>query len=178
MKNCLVIYLEGEPATGKSTIFKHIRRQLFGNATEFRSGLLRGIKQGQFYMLGVFDGSTFEGTDRLSMAVINDAIPFIKGLQDAPERSVVFVEGARLANAHFMTETGARLFLLHCIPEVLTMRHAERGDEQTERFLKSRHTAVCNLSKKYPAQWVDNSAGRSPQIADALVKMANQFANG
>lgn len=175
MKNCLVIYLEGEPATGKSTIFKHIRRLAFEGATEFRHGLLRGIENGAMKMLGVFDGSTFEGTDRLSMAVINDAIPYVQTLHNAPTRSVVFVEGARLANVRFMKETGARLFILKCHHDMLAIRHIERGDNQTERFLRSRHTAVTNLAAKYPHVVLDNTEGRSETFAVGLVKLAKQW---
>lgn len=77
-----VIYIAGVPASGKSTLFRLIRKHLFDGAKEFRIGKCRGIesKCGKFKMLGVFDGSKFEGTDKLSMTVINDAISYLKGI--------------------------------------------------------------------------------------------------
>lgn len=100
-----VIYIAGVPASGKSTLFRLIRKHLFDGAKEFRIGKCRGIesKCGKFKMLGVFDGSKFEGTDKLSMTVINDAISYLKGING---KSVVFVEGDRLFNYRFLHETG------------------------------------------------------------------------
>lgn len=175
MNNCLVIYLEGVPATGKSTVFRHIREKAFQGCEAFKSGLLRGIKKGAMQMFGVFDGSTFEGTDRLSMTVINDTIPYIKNLQQSSERSVVFIEGARLANTRFLNEAKALLFLLYADNSTLEARHFERGDKQTERFLKSRETQVSNLAKNYKARWIDNSSGCSEQIANSLIEFANKW---
>lgn len=68
-----VIYIAGVPASGKSTMFKRVRELLFGDATEFKEGKVRGLQStdGHYIMLGVFDGTTFEGTDKLSMTVID-----------------------------------------------------------------------------------------------------------
>lgn len=75
-----VIFVAGVPACGKTTLFKKIRESLFMDSKEFKQGKVRGIENGQYKMLGVFDGSTFEGTDKLSMTVISDAINYIKQL--------------------------------------------------------------------------------------------------
>lgn len=58
-----VIFVAGVPASGKTTIFRKLREALFDGATEFMYGKVRGIERGAYQMLGVFDGSTFEGTD-------------------------------------------------------------------------------------------------------------------
>lgn len=100
-------------------------------------------------MLGVFDGSTFEGTDKLSMAVINDAIRYIKGLQQDKAKTVVFVEGDRLFNYRFLSETRALLMIIDADEQVLKARHKGRGDTQTEAFLRSRRSKLENFIRKY-----------------------------
>lgn len=128
------IYLAGVPASGKSTLFKMIRSQKFDGAKEFKDGKCRGIEKGAYEMLGVFDGSCFEGTDKLSMTVIGDAIEHIKKLSLDNDRHVVFVEGDRLFNYRFLRETRAVLFLIDASEEELYARHIERGDTQTHTF--------------------------------------------
>ena len=100
-----VIYIAGVPASGKSSLLRQVRQALFEGAAEFREGKVRGIvsPDGSYRMLGVFDGSTFEGTDKLSMTVIGDAIDHIRRL-DADERV--------LRNRHLLrgdTQTGTFL---------------------------------------------------------------------
>lgn len=166
-----LIYLAGVPASGKSTLFKRLRAELFADATPFQCGLLRGIetKEG-LYMLGVFDGSTFEGTDRLSMAVINDTLKWFSGL---PSEARVFVEGDRLFNERFLRETNAVLLAIDAHPRILQGRHAKRGDNQSETFLRSRRTKFNNIVAKSGCQvWPNNTETESERIYQALKRLA------
>lgn len=176
-----VIYIAGVPASGKSTLFKKIRACLFENATEFREGKCRGIetRDGLFKMLGVFDGSLFEGTDKLSMTVIGDAIDYIKKLYEDADPHVVFVEGDRLFNYRFISETKAMLLLLDANEVVLQTRHIERGDTQTETFLKSRRSKVENFIRKYkvPRTW-NNTPEDSERILSFIIKTARKYVEG
>lgn len=174
-----VIYVAGVPATGKTTLFKQIRARLFPTFTEFKDGKVRGIENGCYKMLGVFDGSTFEGTDRLSMTVIDDAIAYIKRLDKADARSVVFVEGDRLFNYRFISESKAVLILLDAQPEVLKNRHLERGDTQTAIFLQSRRTKIENFARKYGVSRVYNNDERDAhKILSAIIKIAESYVEG
>ncbi|MBQ6939886.1 MAG: AAA family ATPase [Alistipes sp.] len=171
-----VIFVAGVPATGKTTLFKRIRERLFEQCSEFKEGKVRGIENGCYKMLGVFDGSTFEGTDRLSMTVIGDAIDYIKRLEQEPGRKVVFVEGDRLFNFRFLQETRASLILLDASPEVLAQRHKERGDNQTETFLQSRRTKVENFANKYRISRAYNNAPEDAEkIFQFIIKTAEQW---
>ena len=171
-----VIFVAGVPATGKTTLFKRIREALFDNYTEFKDGKVRGIENGQYKMLGVFDGSTFEGTDRLSMTVIGDAIDYIKRLEQQPGRKVVFVEGDRLFNFRFLQETMASLILLDAAPDVLAQRHKERGDNQTETFLQSRRTKVENFATKYRiGRAYNNTPEDAERIFNYIIKIATDY---
>jgi dephospho-CoA kinase len=170
-----VIYLAGVPASGKTTIFNKIRIAYFQGGKEFKHGLARGIqsRDARFFMLGVYDGSAFEGTDKLSMAVINDAIDFC---QKQETQCVVFVEGDRLFNYRFLKESQAVLLLIDANERVLAQRHIDRGDEQTERFLRSRRSKVENFIAKYHVQrlW-NNTTEDMTRILDYLTKEAECY---
>ena len=173
-----VFYVAGVPASGKSTMMRSVRERLFDGSAEFRHGLCRGItsKDGHYHMLGVFDGSLFEGTDRLSMAVIGDALSYISSLRAEGERHVVFVEGDRLFNYRFLKESQAVLLLIDANERVLAQRHIDRGDEQTERFLRSRRSKVENFIAKYHVQrlW-NNTTEDMTRILDYLTKEAEGY---
>ena len=94
----LVIALGGEPATGKTTVFNALRTKL-GDMKVFSYGLVRGMFDGKGnYVLGVFDGSVHEGTDKLSMAVQPHVVKFLNHLHSKSSRAVVYFEGDRLFN--------------------------------------------------------------------------------
>lgn len=173
-----VIYIAGVPASGKSTLFKHVREHLFNGAVEFRKGKVRGIKNAdeRYIMLGVFDGSTFEGTDKLSMTVIDDAIAYIKELSALSSRHVVFVEGDRLFNYRFLSETKATLFLLDANDDVLKERHKMRGDAQTSTFLKSRRSKVENFVAKYGVKRIwNNTVEDSDKILSIILNTSKDY---
>lgn len=171
-----VIYVAGVPASGKTTLFKRLREYFFETSKEFKEGKVRGIENGCFKMLGVFDGSTFEGTDRLSMTVIGDAIDYINRQEKMPNRSVVFVEGDRLFNYRFLAETKASIIILDASPEVLKQRHIQRGDNQTEAFLQSRRTKVENFAKKYHISRVyNNTPEDGEKIYQFIVNTAEKW---
>ncbi len=182
MKRAKVIYLGGVPASGKSAVFRLIRDALFTGGVVFGHGLCRGIAAGPFRMLGVFDGSTFEGTDKLSMTVIGDAIGYLKKLDALPTRTVAFVEGDRLFCNRFIRDTGASVHIIDAHPDVLVVRLANRaagGDEQSEQSLKARRTKVENLAKALGVEreWNDSPADMA-RIARSLLAEAQEWLNG
>lgn len=168
-----VIYIAGVPASGKTTLFKRIRQELFTSSEEVKHGKCRAIKSDNYIMLGVFDGSTFEGTDRLSMAVIDDAIDYIQHLDDS---KVVFVEGDRLFNFRFLQAVRAKIILLDAHPDVLKQRHQERGDNQTATFLQSRRTKLENFASKHRISRVyNNTPEDGNKIYDYIIKLAKSY---
>ena len=168
--NVKTIYIGGVPASGKSTLFRRIREVLFGMPVEFAHGLCRGVMNGPYRMLGVFDGSTFEGTDRLSMAVIGDAIEYVAALEREGARRVVFVEGDRLFNKRFLRETHAEAYIIDASPSVLSARRAARasaGNGQSETFLKAKRTKVENLARELGLRraWNNTAADQARLVA-------------
>lgn len=173
--NAKVIFVAGVPASGKTTLFKGIRERFFSRSIEFRQGKARGVQSedGRFKMLGVFDGSTFEGTDRLSMTVIDDAISYIK---EQKERTVIFIEGDRLFNFRFLNEVRASVILIDALPEILAERHKARGDNQTETFLQSRRSKVENFARKYNIRRAyNNTPEDGERILKFIIKIAEEY---
>ena len=153
-----VFFISGVPASGKTTIMKVLRERFIGEGRQARLGRARWIERadGRVKMLGVFDGSTFEGTDRLSMTCIEDVIPWVRDLQDQIERYILLLEGDRLMNERFLKTTRARVFCLTVQPQTLAERHKRRRDTQGEAFLRSRETKLRNLSATYRFTFLQN----------------------
>lgn len=171
-----VLYLAGVPASGKSSIFRKLRERYFTEPTEFTHGAAKGIEQGNLAMLGVFDGTTFEGTDRLSMTVIGDAIDYAKKLAGDSGKHVLLVEGDRLFNERFLRETRAALILIDAAPDVLEARHRERGDTQIPTFLKGRRSKVENFAKKHKLRRVmNNNQSDQQRIVDGISNLIEQW---
>lgn len=133
---------------------------------------IKSINQ-PYIMLGVFDGSTFEGTDKLSMTVINDAIKFVQELQAQEKACVVFVEGDRLFNIRFLSTTTATLFLIDADECVLRKRHILRRDKQSSTFLRSRRSKVENFVKRYKiSRIMNNTLDDQDKIVSQIIKIA------
>lgn len=172
-----VFYIAGVPASGKSAIFRELRTRLFGDATTFQHKTLRGIVSscGHFIMLGVFDGSITEGTDKLSYSVIDDAIDYVKKQDAKGQKSVIFAEGDRLFNHRFLATVSASLLLIDADEEVLQQRHIMRGDSQTVAFLKRCRTKVENFAKRFGIRMMPNNTKNDQRkIVEFLIKKAQQ----
>lgn len=150
-----VAALIGEPATGKSTVAKSIISTL-GPGFEITKGLLKRTVYNNTHVLGLYpEGEKFGGTDRLSMAVQPYAEIFIKGLKACGnDLSTVFFEGDRLGNLKFLNfvkeHARLRVFVLTADEELKKQRHIDRGDTQSETFLKGRKTKIENILKAFP----------------------------
>lgn len=174
-----VFYLGGVPASGKTTILRAVRSALMPSATEFRRGLCRGVAQWPYAMLGVFDGSTFEGTDRLSNCVIDDALDWLYALDRRGRRVAVLAEGDRLFCERFLERSCAETYVVEAYACVLARRRAERaahGDGQSECFLRAKRTKVDNLRRKCGLRvlW-NNTAGERDGIVSLITERARQW---
>lgn len=184
MRNVLTIYVGGVPASGKSTLFRRVRQELFARAADFKDGACRGVfaQGGKLQMLGVFDGSMFEGTDRLAMTAINDCLAHIAKLEAEGGRRVVFVEGDRLLCDRFIRETRARLFFIDAHPRVLEARQRGRqaqGHFQSATFLKAKRTKVTKLALKWRAPvMMNNTPAEQERNLRQLVGIAQRWIAG
>ena len=107
-------------------------------------------KIGKFYfhsndrviVVGKYDGSTFEGSDRLSMSVITDLSAF---LQLSVGKISIF-EGDRFTNGRFIKE--ANPIIVKILGDGASGRE-KRGSAQTERHIKSINTRVSNINANF-----------------------------
>lgn len=138
----------GEPATGKTTLIKQIFKDFtFQN---FTFGLVKGhyVKNYNLIIMGIYDGKgTFQGTDRLSMAVNSDFVKFI----NLNKFNILF-EGDRLFslnNLILITKLyTSKIIVLEQDEKVLKNRHIERNDTQSDIFLKGRKTKISNIKQQ------------------------------
>lgn len=155
-----IVGLCGEPGTGKTTVMRAVRKHFNAKRWfEQKYGTLEYLEHydSATYVLGKYTGDMFDGTDKLSMAVINDAEGFLKQ-EDAPHVRVLF-EGDRLWCPRFVNfcvnELNAEFLFLRLYIDTpsLVKRHTERaaaGHRQDVKFITSRHTKYNNLTKAFP----------------------------
>lgn len=151
-----IIAIGGEPAVGKTTLMKAFLLRLeekYGKPKTLKYGTLWGHEFGErIAVLGKYHvGGPFEGTDRLSMSVQTDAKEFM-GSPFA--RPVVIFEGDRLFNrsfldfCHALAGSSLHVIVLHTAAQaILDERHKQRGDSQSETFLKGRRTKIANIKR-------------------------------
>ena len=150
------VLLCGVPGTGKTTATKHMIEELGGydSFTQVEPvKLVRCMKHNtieNFYVMGVYDdsGEVFQGTDRLSMAVQPAFEEFIRN-----EKPTLFVEGDRLVGnktIDFLLDMGytVDVVALTAEAEELQRRYAERGSDQSEKFIRSKETKVSNIMSR------------------------------
>jgi len=142
------IAIGGVPATGKTTLVKEIlKRYTYRN---FKFGLLRGhfIDKLNLVVMGIYSEDVFSGTDKLSMAVNKDFIKYVL----LKKRNILF-EGDRLFSLnnlelikkHYKTH----IILLENDSSILNLRHKERNDKQSEKFIKGRYTKIKNITEHF-----------------------------
>jgi dephospho-CoA kinase len=149
-----VIAVGGEPATGKTTLMFKLIDMADDWVTCKPEKLLDALysKTLNTYILGKYEkGSTFQGTDRLSMAVQPDAEKFISSLNYEDSDVNVIFEGDRLFNSKFLEHCSKNtkrfnIILLQVAADIVKQRHINRNDTQTEKFINGRKTKLDNIS--------------------------------
>ena len=149
----------GEPAVGKTTLMFKLISMANDWVKVKPEKLLDAIYSEKLntYILGKYEeGSTFQGTDRLSMAVQPDAERFIVDiayqLQADKEYSVnVLFEGDRLFNSKFLEHISKnvpdfQILILEAKNDVVKQRHVDRNDTQDDKFINGRRTKISNIS--------------------------------
>ena len=136
MKNILIV---GECGVGKTWVMKNL---LLKENNAYKLGLFLFHETDNYIVVGKYDGSTFEGSDKLSMGVMKDLKKMKKYLDKVGK--VGIFEGDRFMNRNFISMME---------PVILKITgdgkegRDKRGSEQTERQLKTIKTRVSNIKE-------------------------------
>jgi GTPase SAR1 family protein len=155
------VLLIGSAGVGKTWVMKSL-------INKFKCE--RRQKYGKFYfhlsdnlvVVGKYDGTTFEGSDRLSMSVITD----LDGFLSITENKVVILEGDRFTNSKVIAK--ANPIIVKILGDGLAGR-LKRGSNQTERHLKSIATRVSNI----PITDRDYVVNNSTEALEIITKIIN-----
>ena len=163
------ILMTGRPGTGKSWVMTQLIKH-YECTTESKIGLINFVHNNSVLITGVYDGSTFQGSDRLSMAAIGSVDDLITS---TPNFIRVF-EGDRFTNKT----------MLQFSPIVINIEGdgaegiKKRGSSQTEARLKSMATRYNNYSYNYRVKDSDASLELVKDIIDGKVTETPELQSG
>lgn len=136
----MIYLIIGTCGVGKTWVMKKLMGELnISSIYTYTTGTYTYLNRGNIILLGRYDGTIFEGSDRLSMSVMasNDKIePVFK------KAEFVIGEGDRFTNKTFIERFKPTILKINGNGEQGRM---QRGSSQTERHLKSITTRVNNI---------------------------------
>tara|TARA_R100001015_G_C4621996_1_gene179334 strand:+ start:21 stop:536 length:516 start_codon:yes stop_codon:yes gene_type:complete len=149
-----IIAIGGMPASGKTTLMKKIIKEYIPLNT-FKYKLVRGMycPRRLIYFIGVYDESTFSGTDKLSMAVQPHFVQLLSKLT----KGVFVFEGDRLFNQSLFDKVKCEKIIIDAEEETLERRHKQRNDNQSDKFIKAKRTKLNNILEKNSVTLLPNN---------------------
>lgn len=144
MSSNKTILLIGSCGSGKTWVATSIIKEL--NTINCKLGMIHFCmdEQKQVAILGKYDGSTFQGSDRLSMAVMRDCERLAKF--QAAKQIRIIAEGDRFTNRNFIAIM--KPIIIKILDDGSNGRTI-RGSTQTERQIKSIQSRVSNIVAHY-----------------------------
>ena len=147
-----IIAVGGRPGVGKTTLFREFMAPFTWEEVEPKKTLSSMYcKELDLYVLGKYqEGEVFAGTDRLSMSVQPMAIEFFK-----ETTSNILFEGDRIFNQSFLEfcselpDVEFDILYLTVGESTLKSRYAERGSNQSDKFLSGRETKYSNITGNF-----------------------------
>ena len=149
-----ILALGGKPATGKTTLLRDVINS-YKPYIKFNFGLVRGMyfSKHSLYIIGIYDKSVFSGTDKLSMAVQPDFIRFCSKITDGK----ILFEGDRLFNQSLFNKVDCDIMIIEVNENTEKLRHKKRNDNQSQKFIKSKHTKIENIKKNNSVNLYNNN---------------------
>jgi len=133
----MIILIIGECGVGKTWVMKNFIKGSKG----YKLGLYYFNETEKHIVVGKYDNSTFEGSDRLSMAVMKDLDKMLGYIKKV--NKIAIFEGDRFMNQNFINKAN---------PLIIKIKgdgkegRIKRGSQQTERQLKTIRTRVGNIN--------------------------------
>ena len=133
----MIILIIGECGVGKTWVMKNLLKETKG----FKLGLYFFNENKKNIIVGKYDNSIFEGSDKLSMSVMIDLDKILAYIKKS--KKIAVFEGDRFMNGNFIKK---------CNPYIIKINgngaggRLKRGSNQTERQLKTIKTRVKNIN--------------------------------
>ena len=153
-----VTFYIAEPGVGKTTLVRNILTE-FRKAEKDEMVIDGPIKYHRFnkqktLVLGIYDDSTFAGTDRLSKSCGPQFRQWLVDNAEKYEDWGVVLEGQRFMNdktlPSLFEQESMNLVCLKVSEAELERRRASRNNTQDAKWLKGMATRVANVCKNYP----------------------------
>ena len=141
----MIILVIGDCGVGKTWVMK----QLIKNSKGFKLGLNYFNETDNYIVIGKYDNSTFEGSDKLSRAVMKDLDKMISYINKI--NKIAIFEGDRFMNSNFIKK--AEPYIIKIKGDGKGGR-LKRGSTQSLRQIKTIKTRVRNIQSH---KEVDNS---------------------
>lgn len=138
-----VILIVGACGSGKTWVIKQlIKDKQLTNLGKV--GMVYYHRNYDIIALGKYDGGTFEGSDKLSMAVMRDWPAFMDAWKN--KNVLVVAEGDRFMNSTFIES--CRPIVIKIVDDGIKGRK-KRKSQQTDRQIKSIATRVSKVTEKH-----------------------------
>jgi hypothetical protein len=132
----MIILVIGECGVGKTWVMK----QLIPNSKGFKLGLNYFNETEKYIIAGKYDNTLFEGSDKLSMAVMKDLDKMLAYINKV--KKIAIFEGDRFMNSNFIKKANPYIIKIKGCGKGGRMK---RGSNQSQRQLKSIRTRVKNI---------------------------------
>lgn len=156
------ILIVGVPGTGKTWVMKELIK-LYKCLNRQRIKRFWWHTNDDVYIVGKYDGSMFEGSDRFSLAVMMDLDKFLAHT----ENKITIFEGDRFMNGTFIGK--ANPTIIKVLGDGKEGRE-KRGSEQTETHLKKMTTRVANIQAHYEVK----DSGEALSLINKLINKCNE----
>lgn len=136
IRNCILVV--GKCGVGKTWVMKKLLKS--ETTKPFRLGDFLFHESDKFIIVGKYDGSLFEGSDKLSMRVISDLDKMLNYIKK--QNKIAIFEGDRFSNLKFINKSNP------CILKILgdgENGRIIRKSKQSLRHIKSISTRVDNI---------------------------------
>jgi|LakMenE01Jun11ns_1017448.scaffolds.fasta_scaffold9944034_2 hypothetical protein len=135
IENLLII---GKCGVGKTWVMKKLL--LLDITQRFKLGKFLFHESDKLIIIGKYDGSIFEGSDRLSMDVITDLDIMLNYINK--QNKIAIFEGDRFSNSKFIRKANPRI--LKIVGSGIEGRN-KRGSKQSVRHIKNISTKINNI---------------------------------
>lgn len=147
-----VFLLAGACGSGKTWVMEQLIKH-FKLDTLGKLGMYYFHRSDKVMCLGKYDGSKFQGSDKLSMAIMRDTPEFKKHV--TKNNFVVICEGDRFMNDTFIKAFRPNISIVVIMDDGKKGRK-KRKSTQTERQIKSIQTRVSKLVSQASHQCLDS----------------------